>query len=82
MWLSRWGGGGVTAACLMAVLAGGCASNYAPKPDLESVETIGVVLPDESSEPLEAGDMIQLYNRTVGEDRLKIRPWAPAQGQR
>ena len=61
----------VTAACLITVLAGGCASNYAPKPDLESVETIGVVLPDESSEPLEAGDTIQLYNRTVGEDRLK-----------
>jgi len=55
----------------MTVIAGGCASNYEPKPDLKSVETIGVVHPDESSEPLEAGDTIQLYNRTVGEDRLK-----------
>jgi hypothetical protein len=71
MWLSRCRGGRVTTACLITVLAGGCASNYEPKPDLESVETIGVVLPDESSEPLEAGDTIQLYNRTVGEDRLK-----------
>ena len=71
MWIGRLTGGRVTAACLMTVVAGGCASNYAPKPDLESVETIGVVLPDESSEPLEAGDTIQLYNRTVGEDRLK-----------
>jgi hypothetical protein len=35
------------------------------------METIGVVLPDESSESLDAGDVIQLYNRTVGEDRLK-----------
>lgn len=71
MWIGRWRGGRVTAACLITVLAGGCASNYAPKPDFESVETIGVVLPDESSKPLEAGDTIQLYNRTVGEDRLK-----------
>lgn len=61
----------VTAACVITILTGGCASNYEPKPDLESVETIGVVLPDESSEPLDTGDTIQLYNRTVGEDRLK-----------
>ena len=53
------------------MLAGGCASNYEPKADFESVETIGVVLPNESSETLEAEDTIQLYNRTVGEDRLK-----------
>jgi len=53
------------------MLAAGCASNYEPKPDLNSVETIGIVLPDESVEPLEAGNTMQLYNRTVVEDRLK-----------
>lgn len=61
----------VTSACVITILAGGCASNYEPKPDFESVETIGVVLPNESSETLEAEGTIQLYNRTVGEDRLK-----------
>jgi hypothetical protein len=71
MRLIRGRGGRVTTACLFTILAAGCASDYAPKPDLASVETISVVLPDMSSEPLEAGDTIQLYNRTVGEDRLK-----------
>ena len=69
--LNRLRAGHLTTACIVTVLTAGCASNYEPKPDLESVETIGVVLPDESREPLEAGDAIQLYNRTVGEDRLK-----------
>jgi hypothetical protein len=34
------------------------------------VETIGVVLPEESVETLEAEDVLQLYNLTRGEDRL------------
>jgi hypothetical protein len=71
MWRNRLRARRLTTACIVTVLTAGCASNYEPKPDLESVETIGVVLPDESSEPLEAGDTIQLYNRTVGQDRLK-----------
>jgi hypothetical protein len=71
MWLSRRWCGRIATACLVTVLVGGCASHYEPKPDLESVKTIGVVLPEESSEPLEASDTIELYNRTIGEDRLK-----------
>ena len=71
MWRNRLRARNATTACVITILTAGCASNYEPKPDLESVGTIGVVLPDESSEPLEAGDAIQLYNRTVGEDRLK-----------
>ena len=71
MWLSRRWCGRIATAYLVTVLVGGCASNYEPKPDLEPVKTIGVVLPEESSEPLEASDTIELYNRTVGEDRLK-----------
>jgi hypothetical protein len=71
IWRNRLTARNATTACVVTILTAGCASNYEPKPDLESVETIGVVLPDESSEPLEAGDTIQLYNRTVGEDRLK-----------
>jgi hypothetical protein len=71
IWRDRLRARHLTTACIVTVLTAGCASNYEPKPDLESIETIGVVLPDESSESLEAGDTIQLYNRTVGEDRLK-----------
>ena len=71
LWLNRLRARHVTTACVITILTAGCASSYEPKSDLNSVETIGVVLPDESSEPLEAGDVIQLYNLTVGEDRLK-----------
>lgn len=71
LWLNRLTARHVTAACVITILGAGCASNYQPKPDLTLVETIGVVLPNESSEPMEAGNAIQLYNRTVGEDRLK-----------
>jgi hypothetical protein len=46
------------------LLAGGCASSYSPRADLSSVETIGVVVPSESSGPREAEDVIQLYNLT------------------
>ena len=64
----------VLIACIITVLSGGCASHYGPKPDngpkpdLSSVETIGVVLPEESSESLEAGDVLQLYKLKKGED--------------
>ncbi len=61
----------VLIACTITILSGGCASNYGPKPDLSSVETIGVYLPEESSEPLEAEEVLQLYNRTEGEDTAK-----------
>jgi hypothetical protein len=33
--------------------------------------TIGVIVPPGSSEPKGAGDVLQLNNRTVGEDRVK-----------
>jgi hypothetical protein len=69
--LRRSSGWHVAIACFISIYATGCASNYEPKPDLDSVETIGVVLPDRSSEPMGADDVITLYNRTVGEDRLK-----------
>lgn len=71
LWFSRLRSRHVVSACVVTILTAGCASNYEPKPDLKSVETIGVVLPDESVELLEAGDTMQLYNRTVAEDRLK-----------
>lgn len=56
---------------IFVIFAGGCASDYSPRADLSSVQTIGVVVPPESNEPQDAGNFIQLYNRTVGEDRLK-----------
>jgi len=71
LWFSRLRSRHVVTACVVTILTAGCASNYEPKPDLNSVETIGIVLPDESVEPLEAGNTMQLYNRTVVEDRLK-----------
>ena len=49
-------------ACIITILSGGCASNYGPRLDLSSVETIGVYLPEDSSEPLEAENFIRLYN--------------------
>jgi hypothetical protein len=61
----------VVTACAFTILIEGCAANYEPRPDLASVETIGVVLPGETTAPLEAGDVIQLYNRTKGEDTVK-----------
>ena len=64
-----------TGAFLLAVVtvvsASGCASNYSPRADLSTVETIGVVVPPGSSEPSGAEDVMQLYNLSVGEDRLK-----------
>ncbi len=62
------GGRHVLTVLVLTILLGGCASNYGPKPDLATVETIGVVLPEESSEPLEADDVLRLYNRTKEED--------------
>ncbi|UCG71614.1 MAG: hypothetical protein JSV45_10115 [Chromatiales bacterium] len=53
------------------LLASGCASNYSPRADLSSVETIGVVVPEGASEPSGAEEVMQLYNLSVGEDRLK-----------
>lgn len=55
----------VLIACIIVILSGGCASNYEPRPDLSSVETIGVVLSEKSSEPLEAEDVIELYNHDI-----------------
>ncbi len=65
------GGGHVLIVVVLTILSGGCASNYGPRPDLSTVETVGVVLPEESSEPLEADDVLRLYNRTKGEDTAK-----------
>jgi hypothetical protein len=56
---------------ITVIFAGGCASDYSPRADLSSVQTIGVVVPPGSSEPQDAVNVIQLYNRTAGEDRLK-----------
>jgi hypothetical protein len=58
-------------ACAITILTGGCATSYEPKPDLTSVETIGVILPEASSETLHAEDVIQLYSLTKGEDTVK-----------
>lgn len=54
-----------------ALLGSGCASNYSPRADLSSVQVIGVVVPKGTSEPSGAADVMQLYNMSVGEDRLK-----------
>ena len=56
---------------IITLLAVGCTSNYSPRADLSSVQTIGVVVPPDSSEPQDAKDIMQLYNLTVSEDRLK-----------
>jgi hypothetical protein len=56
---------------ITAILMTGCASDYSPKADLSSYRTIGVVVPPGSSEPQDADDLLQLKNRTVGEDRVK-----------
>jgi hypothetical protein len=61
----------VLAFVITAILVGGCASNYSPRADLSSVQTIGLSVPSEDNESNEAQDILQLYNRTVGEDRLK-----------
>ncbi len=55
----------VITACVITILSGGCASNYEQRPDLSSVETIGVFLPEESNEPLEAEDVIRLYKHDL-----------------
>jgi len=55
----------------LAILLAGCASNYSPRADLSSYHTIGVFVPPDSSEAHGAGDVLQLSNRTVGEDRGK-----------
>jgi len=56
---------------ISVIFMGGCASDYSPKANLSSYRTIGVVVPPGSSEPPGAGDLLQLKNRTVGEDRVK-----------
>ena len=56
---------------ITTILAGGCASNYSPRADLSTFQTIGVVVPPGSSEPHGAEDVMQLYNLTAGEDRLR-----------
>lgn len=55
----------------IAMLIGGCASDYSPRADLSYVQIIGVTIPPDSFEPVNAEDVMQLYNLTVGEDRLK-----------
>jgi hypothetical protein len=71
MWINRMRLRLVITLGITAILTGGCASNYEPRPDLGSVDTVGVVLPEEPSENLEAEDVIQLHNLTKGEGRLK-----------
>lgn len=56
---------------IITLLIGGCASDYSPRADLSAYHTIGVYIPPESSAPHSAGDVLQLNNRTVGEDRVK-----------
>ena len=55
----------------IAMLVGGCASDYSPRADLSNVQTIGVTISPESGEAGDAKDVMQLYNLTVGEDRLR-----------
>lgn len=61
----------IPAFVITTFIIGGCASNYSPRADLSSVQTIGVVIPSESSGPREANDVIQLYNLTETQDRLR-----------
>ena len=61
----------VFASGMITILTGGCASDYSPRPDLSSVQTIGLVVPADKTEPQSAEDVMQLYDRTVAEDRLK-----------
>lgn len=49
----------------------GCASDYSPRAELSNIQTVGVAIPPGSSEPSNAKDVLQLYNLTVAEDRLK-----------
>ena len=56
---------------ITAILIGGCASDYSPRADLSTVQNIGLVVPPGASEPQGAENVMQLYNLTVGEDRLK-----------
>lgn len=58
-------------ACVLAVLAGGCASTSEQGPDLGSPDTIGIVLPEEFTAPRNAEDLIRLYNLTESEDTAK-----------
>jgi hypothetical protein len=60
----------VLAPGIFATVAGGCASDYSRRADISSVQTIGVVVPPGSSDPSGAKDVMQLYNLSVGEDRL------------
>jgi len=53
------------------IVAGGCAADYTRRADISSVQAIGVVVPPGASEPGGAKDVMQLYNLTVGEDRVK-----------
>jgi len=57
--------------CLITVTAGGCASGSATRVALAPDQVIGVAVPAGSAEPVDAGDVMQLYNVTVGEDRMK-----------
>jgi hypothetical protein len=57
--------------CFTTILIEGCASDYSPRADLSSYRTIGVIVPPGSSEPHGAGDVLNLNNRTVVEDRVK-----------
>ena len=57
--------------CLATVLIGGCASDYSPRADLSSYHTIGVIVPSGSNKSHGAGDVLQLKNHTVVEDRVK-----------
>lgn len=61
----------ILVAAISVMLGSGCASNYSPRADLSSVQVIGVVVPPGSSEPGGAEDVMELYNVSVGEDRLK-----------
>ena len=61
----------VITSTITAIFVVGCASNYSPRPDLSSVQTIGLVVPVNKTESQSADGVMQLYDRTVTEDRLK-----------
>lgn len=66
---SRHGGFSmIVLACIAITASGGCATNYSPRADLSTVETIGVAVPPGAGEPAGAQDVFQLY--AIGEDRL------------
>lgn len=51
--------------------SGGCASDYSARDDLSPGQVIGLVIPVDIVESMNAEDFIQLFDSSVAEDRLK-----------